>query len=580
MKRQIRFLISVFILVASVLLVACRGQSAEPPDEVFCFAEFGLDENRRFTETRSITALVWERFPDRMPDFTQGHWAEWVRQTILEEHNIDVTIVSVSRWNEEGDISRLLRAGRAPDVSFTFYANIVDTFSEQGALTDLLPLLDRYRNALPNLYNLLTPTNIYWELRDNQLYSMQSSSFNSTHRMNTFVREDWLETLGLQPPTNINEFETMLIAFRDNATLLLGDNAHMMIPYHLTSYVGWSGYPVITSFIPNDITDRQWYIYGFDDRRFMMPNIKEGVRVLNSWFNQGLLWDDFALHSSDDPIFDELIRLGYVGSFSGDWDMPFRVPNPNNTQNRDITVHNGLIMEMRQNVSPEANFIVVHPFQNDAGIVRMQVLSPSPQAGNRQIFIPQTSTKPLAALLYLDFMSRLDVLTYLQFGYHGIHHYRHPDGSIEILRECPRTIWDERTRQSIPNPAREVIWPDHLIVPSLHNFDFTPTVNGIDIGDTMRTATTFAFQFPGITPEEVAAALATGHRYSWHGRVTDLGRIYAEAGMRPPLATIREDVLNQAIVVSVADFDHVFDRGMSMYMSAGGSAIIRVFSLT
>jgi len=552
MKRTMKFLASVFILLA---LTACSGLLAHSEPQ---FEEFGLDENRRFIETRSITVLVWERANERMPDFTQSHWAEWVRQTILEEHNIDVTFVSIARWDEERQLSILFAGGDTPDVAFTFYSELVDTFSELGAITDLKPLLDRYKNALPNLYNVLTPTNIYWNLRDGELYSMLSVNLDISHRMNTFVREDWLETLGLLPPTNIDEFETMLIAFRDNADILLGDDAHMMIPYRLTSDIGWSGDPVITSFIPNDITDRQWYVYGFDDRRFTMPNIKEGVRVLNSWFNQGLLWDEFALHGSDSPLPNDLIHLGFVGSFSCHWDMPFRAEY-------------GLITEMRENVGLQANFIVVHPFQNDAGTVRMQVPSPSRQQTSRKLFIPSSSTEPLAALLYFDFISRLDVLKYLQLGYDGIHHLRHDDGTIELLPECPMFI-----AHSTPNPAREHIWPDHLFMPSRHNFDFTPTVIGFDLGDPIMTAAIMAYQsFPGITPEAIAAARATGERYAWHGRVTDLGRIEAEVGMRPPLAYIRDGVLRHAVVATVENFDYVFDNSMDFYMRAGGNAIVR-----
>ncbi|MER2139534.1 MAG: hypothetical protein ABS965_05370, partial [Succiniclasticum sp.] len=51
-------------------------------------------------------------------------------------------------------------------------------------------------------------------------------------RINTFIRKDWLDKLGLALPTNEDEFYNCLVAFRDNAELLLGEDADKMVPFH------------------------------------------------------------------------------------------------------------------------------------------------------------------------------------------------------------------------------------------------------------------------------------------------------------------------------------------------------------
>ena len=75
----------------------------------------------------------------------------------------------------------------------------------------------------------------------------------NSNRINTFVRKDWLDKLGLKEPATKQEFEDMLIAFRDNADELLGADADKMVPYSVSYDVGWRAATLIESFIDPDI---------------------------------------------------------------------------------------------------------------------------------------------------------------------------------------------------------------------------------------------------------------------------------------------------------------------------------------
>jgi putative aldouronate transport system substrate-binding protein len=494
----------------------------------------------RFTNTRSISVLAWNRSPDRLPNIRDSYWADYIRAEMLRLHNVEVDFVQVPRWGPEYTyLAALLAADMAPDVAFTFQYPTVLTFAEMGGVMDLAPLTANYRGFMPNFYDLLGEANIYWN-RDPQMgtvWAFAGRHFDHLLRINTFVREDWLQRLNIAPPTTLQEFEDMLIAFRDNASLLLGDDAHQMIPFRLTQDAGWTGDPIITSFIPNDITDRQWYVYGFDDRRFMMPGIMEGVRVLNRWFNEGLIWQDFSLHDAADPRGDELIMLGFVGAFSANWDYPFRA-SP------------GIITNLRQHGDPDGNFIVVTPFQNDAGIVRMQV----PHGTDRSIFFPRTNTEPIASLLYLDWISRPETREFLMFGIEGVHHIRHDNGAFEAL------------------PLDDV--PDHQYIPVIRNFDILPTFNGMALEcDTARAATQ-ALGFPGIPQQQVIDAIEAGLAHAWVGPRAVTRAIAAESDFGGGLPALRDAALNTAITAPIDQFDTVFNAQMSAYMAAGGRAII------
>jgi len=567
MKKSIKFMMVLAILVAMLAVTACvrengggtqqRGEGEDAVTRVerqtVAMSEIqslhGLDANLRFIEPVTISVGLWDRGNERQPDFAQSYWAEWVAANVLEDHNIIVNWITIPRWGEGEFLSTLLGANDAPDISYTFGFDTVETFAGMGGILDMAPLLSRYHEMLPNLYGLLTYENMYFNINPNtgELWGLAGRHLDIVHRLNTFVRTDWLETLNIQPPTTLQQFEDMLIAFRDNAELLLGPDANRMVPFLLGHDVGWTGDPILTSFIPNDITERDFFIHGFDDRRFMMPGIKEGVRVLNRWYNNNLLWDDFFLHPPGDPMADDMKRLGFVGAFVHNWDVPFRAAE-------------AIITTMQENVGSHANYMVVTPFPNDAGNIRLQVPNPT----DRTIFFPHTNTQPIASLLYLDWISRHDVREFLQFGLEGVHRYTHPDGAIQVLGERPDDHED--------GPHT---WPDHQFIPSLRNFDILITVNGIDLGDDERTARTIALAYPGIAPEQIMAARYPGYNHSWSARRVAVRPIAAQEGMNEPLRDFRDTILHNVIAnTSEANFDATWNAMFQDYLNMGGQAIL------
>jgi putative aldouronate transport system substrate-binding protein len=271
----------------------------------------------------------------------------------------------------------------------------------------------------------------------------------------------------------------------------------------------------------------------------MYKKIKEGESILKRWLNEGLIWKAFSLYDANNPLANDLISLGFVGSFVGNWDMPFRTAD-------------GLITNMRENIGPEANFIAVAPFPNDSGRQRMEV----GHGQERHIFFPHTNENPIASLIYVDFISRPEVREFLMFGYEGIHFERAPEGHLV----------------AIDNEE----WPDHMFIPSLRNFDLLPTFTNIPpLNNPELIALAFAFE--GIEQENVNRTTEITRSHAWIPPRVIIRDIAAEGrfgGGLDGMFGMGNEVLNQAINASVADFDSVFDAGLARYMAAGGQAII------
>ena len=498
--------------------------------------KWGLDENLRFKETRKIRVEVYDRGNDGGTPPENNFYTNYIKEGMLRDHNVEVEFVPVPRWTEGEVINNLLAANQAPDVSVTYSYPTIQTYANMGGVLDMAPYLEEMKEFLPDLWDLLTDTNIYWnqDPKTGTIWALEAR-LAVLNRINTFVREDWLKKLNLQAPTNLQEFENMLKAFRDNAELLLGKDADKMIPFAISFDVGWRADHLTASFVPDDITDKDMFVYGFDDRRLLYPNYKEGIRVLNKWYNDGLIWKDFSLYPAGDPTEDNLMKAGYVGAFIHNWDYPYR--------NGEDSIHASL----QRMVGPDAAYIAVEPFPNETGVYR-KFLSPPI---DRKIFFPATNKEPVASLLYLNWISKEENRLFLQFGEEGVTHEKMPDGSYKALATTGEKIMNS------PN-----------------NIDYTITVNGIKLSDPDLTVKSIANGYAGVDKRFIEVANQITTHEGRIGKNVNVGEIAAENGMGQALKEKRDVLLNQAVVAPVDQFDKVYDEGMADYLRSGGQAII------
>ncbi|HKL87033.1 MAG TPA: sugar ABC transporter substrate-binding protein [Treponemataceae bacterium] len=492
--------------------------------------------NGKFTTTKSITVEIYDRSNDGGSNPEDNFYTTFIKEGMLRDHNVAVTFKRVPRWTEVEAMNNLLAANDAPDVCVTYSYPTIQTYANMGGVLDMAPYLTKYKKDIPNLYSLLGERNINWnkDPEAGTIYAVEALLFHNL-RTSVFVREDWLKKLNIAEPKNLQEFEAMLKAFKTNAKILLGADADKIIPFSLSIDVGWRADLLTTSFVPSKISDKDMWINGFDDRRLLWPNYKEGIRVLNKWYNEGLIWKDFALYSTSDKTESNLIKAGYVGAMIQNWDVPYR--------DGDQGIHASL----KKLAGPDAGFIAIDCFKNDAGKYAKYLSPPV----DRKVFFPATNKEPVASLLYLDWISKLENRKFLQIGETGVTHEVQADGSVKALGVKGDKIMNSGS-----------------------NIDYTITINGLDLGNTELNAKSLALGYAGVDKKYIERAYAT---QKTDARITsnfNVGEIKAEEGMGPALKEKRDNMLVQSIVAKPAQFDSIYDNGMKDYMSSGGKAII------
>ena len=490
----------------------------------------------KFTTTRHITVEVYDRGNDGGSDPTNNMYTEYIKKGMLEDHNVEVEFVKVPRWTEVEEINNLLAAQTAPDICVTYSYPTIQTYADMGGVMDLSGILEENKDLCPNLWNWLGENNIYWDRDpvDGTVWAIEAKLATS-NRILTFVRQDWLDALGLEAPTTTEEFEAMLYAFKERAAELPVDDASKVIPFSVSYDVGWRAGNLIESFIDPEISDREFYINGFDDRKLTQNGTKEAIRLLNKWYNDGLLWDNFALYGSGDTTEDDNMKAGYVGVFTHNWDYPFR--NGVDSINANL----------QRNVGPDAKYVAVDCFTSSDGSHTKFVPGPV----DRKVFFPLTNDEPLACLLYLDWISDPEHIEYLQIGEEGVTHNVLESGAIQTVAA---------TGDAIMNSGM--------------NIDYTITCNGLKLADPEKTQLSKAYNYAEIDPEIVAQADTYAQTDLHFIKNVNVGAIEAEAGIGDTLSSKRDQVFDQAVVAPVDKFDEVWDDFLEDYLSSGAQDIM------
>jgi putative aldouronate transport system substrate-binding protein len=479
-----------------------------------------------------ITVEVFDRGTDGGRTMAANNaWTDWIKAKIKRDLNIDVTFVAVGRWSENTDIVNLLASRSAPDVCYTYNGTMVDSFRDYGGILNLAPLIDQY---LPDLKKLLGEDPVFpgkdFIVRDSiynakgEVYKIPSARVALAQR-NVFIRKDWLDRLGIAVPTNIQQFHDALVAFRTRATELPGNITQArVVPFGQNSDARWGLSDLINNSISRNLTERELWINNVHERNTAMTGYKEGVRLMNTWYNERLIYQDFPLMTTADDFYNQ-IKSGVVGAFLQNWDLPYRT---------DYNIN----AELARNV-PGASYIPV-----DLNLANKSKMDKT----GLYMFIPAFSTNQVDALRYLNWLAKYENYHFLQVGTEGVNH-RMVDGVPLIINA---------TGQWIQNSAQ--------------NIDMTMPLNGVEMGSEELNSKVLALSYSGVAADTIVNAYSISVKNARaaiiHGGVLNVNQ-YTQV-----LQDKADALLAQAIRCAPADFDRIYDAGYRDWLASGAQEVI------
>ena len=353
-----RVIASILIMSFSVAMCSCSTN-----DDDF--------DGIRFAKTKTISVLS---------DGSNPELEQYIHNSVLEDCNIDVRFVSEDYYYQE--------YGVIPDVAYSYDLNSLTTFYKMNSVLDIAPILDEYGNSLYDLNAALG--DCFVEDNISEIWYLTPASVTPKAKI-TFIRADWLEELGLEAPTTREELYNCLATFRDNAEFLLGEDSSEMIPFFIDSEPNISCKPLFDSFYDTTISDEEFYEYGYC--RAVQEGYSDGLAVLNEWYLEGLLPENFNTIIPGSKESYEPIENGFVGAFCADYDYLYKNGG------------NSLITALHENCGENANYIAVNTFENvDGDYTCWQ--EDYLETPIRYVYLPSTCTEPLACLVYLNWLSK------------------------------------------------------------------------------------------------------------------------------------------------------------------------------
>ena len=308
--------------------------------------------------------------------------ANRIHDNVLKDCNIDITFIDSSETS--------LYSRMTPDISFSYDANQITTYYKMNSVMNLAPYLKEHSSIISKLTEYLGETNIYSSTSDPSEVWYLAVRNNDVGTRVTFIRKDWLDLLGLNTPSDIEELHTCLVAFKDNAQKLLGDNDDNMIPFFIDNDPSVSAKPLFDSQYDTSINDKEFFIHGYN--RATQDGFKEGLNTLNKWYIEGLLPENFDKIRPLTKESYEPIENGYVGAFCAKYDYLY------------INGKNSHIEALKSKCGEKAEYIAVNCFKNSQGEYTFWQ-EDYLESKNKQIYFPSTCKDPLACLIYLNWLS-------------------------------------------------------------------------------------------------------------------------------------------------------------------------------
>ena len=506
-------ILSLVLALAMLLSIAAIPASAETT-EVF-----------RYDQPITLKVSVFDRGNTGGTAPDNNHWTQWIQENFGEPRNIKIEWVVIPRSEEESKLATLMMdEASCPDICFTYNESIVTDYVNQGGVYELSELVDKYGS---NLKSFLGDEVLEFGKFAGGQYAIPARRVVVAW-MGMFIREDWVEKLGMDMPKTKAEFLDVLRAFRDKNP---GNVEGGCIPYADGADLRYE-LPLSWSFY-KDLSQRTLAC----EPSVAHDGYEDFLLYMNTLYNEGLISPDFALDTTGEGQWNP-VTAGTAGGYTGNYDHPIRV-SP------------GILSALRA-YEPEAKLTPVNCFESVTDPTKYY--HPVYAAAGLLNFIPVYSQHPEAAIMYLDWLCQYDTIYYLQNGIDGITSDLNEDG-IPVVKDVDADHHD-------------------MVYNSMQNIDYTLLVNGqwLDTDEKTMKAQALSYQgFSDLFEEEYVVGNYDSILGGFHFDVP----LPANSKYATTLADYEKQILVKCTMAANAEeCSKTYKEMLEQYMAMGGKEVM------
>jgi putative aldouronate transport system substrate-binding protein len=328
----------------------------------------------------SVAVMDFGTFPSDRGTIENNDITAWIN----ENSPVEIDFIPVNRSEVTSLYTAMLAAGTAPDIISDYSVEAFERFVIDESLLDLEDLLKEHgQGILANVPQAVLDLGYY----NGSLYAIPKTRDGiSVPNWMIWIRQDWLDNLGLAMPTNFDEFYNVMYAFTFNDP----DRNGLNDTYGFGAGSGESagGGPSFGGFerllcLYGGMRDR-WLPYGPGgsyDYVAITANRRDGYKFAERLFDNGLVNPEFFTMTGQQCRTEFITgKVGTIGMQISSVDVPF------------LTA----MKEVDPNANPVALKTLVSPYGQFAYLQE--------RAAQMHVMLPATCSNPAAAMQYLNWL--------------------------------------------------------------------------------------------------------------------------------------------------------------------------------
>lgn len=329
-----RKFLGVFIIFLSLFLVACTGDSKESSSEEGSGEQQGttgdMDPFGKYEEP--ITIAIGQEVDPTDTSLQDGDTPldnQYTRH-VKEHLNIDVEhAFTASPANYDQKVSLAIASNDLPDAMVVGPVELRQMV-EADQIADLTKVYENYASpAIKEIIDSSEGVALENATFDGKIMAIPNSQAGADGVHNLWIRKDWLDKLGLEPPKTVEDLKAVAKAFveqdpdgngSDDKIGLAGpDTSNKLYANFLESTNNLYGFDGIFSALH---AYPGYWIEGDDGQPVygsILPETKEALAVLRDMYSEGLIDPEMGVREDS----GESIISGNTGMFFGPFWMPY-----------------------------------------------------------------------------------------------------------------------------------------------------------------------------------------------------------------------------------------------------------------
>lgn len=245
----------------------------------------------------------------------------------LKELNIKIEykLVAPSTGYDQ-KLNLAIAADDMPDMFYTTTPALFTLLRDTNMLADLTQSLYMLNDNLLSNYLTYFPDLLTACMKDGKLYALPQQTNQYTAAQRLYIRKDWLDIVGMDAPTTIDEMIAVgeaFLAHKNDIARETGISAANVIPFSMHKDITYAGsYSAEGMFNAHGASLGSFFLD--DNGKLHSSNTsseaRAAVQTMRTMYEKGILDSDFIKNTSANV--QSFVSAGFVGMVFGEWWLP------------------------------------------------------------------------------------------------------------------------------------------------------------------------------------------------------------------------------------------------------------------